>query len=160
MGRIYTGLRTIIQLKKNWIPIINQMIYAYATTKNSSGWKEIAAHHPKIELFSRQKKSNMIPWGQLRYMPKSWYETSNYSRNTIDLQSGLWCFQCSLQNNHQTIELFFKFVLPVISKDILYLELLEEKSLHSELYKMKNGKIVQTQIGTYLYDPEYHDEYQ
>lgn len=137
---MYTGLRFKGYVKPEYREIV-QKIMDYECV-----WKDFSCI-PSV--FSKDIRSMSIPFGDIFYMPESWgeYEKDDTAtdgfRDSFDIETGYWSFQCSLKNYDDTIGSFLNYVVPLIIEEIVHCEKLYEVDDHGTFYKLEYGKIVE-----------------
>lgn len=142
---MYTGLRVKVIVKDEYREMINAI-------NNGANWSDFSEQYSFLANYAKQGRAEFIPCGVLCYMPKEW-EIGKYPNTTatdgfetsIDMQSGLWTFQCSLKNYNDEIEQFFAEVLPNIINKSIHIEYRYEEMDESEMYEFENGKIIKFQ---------------
>ena len=141
---MYTGLRCKVKVKNKFREDIEQRM---------SGREWRWCDNENIYYFGSVSRSEFIPFGALSCMPDEWeyelnqdgfitYHATDGFENKFNKETGYWSFQCSLKNYDSTIEIFIKYVLNEIVEEVYHLEKYYEEWNTSELYELKDGKIV------------------
>ena len=157
---MYTGVRAKLVIKDEFVPMIQLMM------EESLDWHEIQEKMDvpeEIKQYADCSRSSFIPRGALAYMPDEWEQepydeyhsgvpTDGFDRK-FDPETKVWSFQCSLKNYDDTIEEFFKLVVPLITKEIIHLEEYYEKWETSVLYELKDGKVEESEKPGIRYIP-------
>lgn len=143
---MYTGLRFKGIIKPEYRDMIHH-IY------NEGLWRNY--HHLDfLTNYLKLSRAEFIPKGALSYMPDSWEDESipaDSFNDYFDLETGYWAFQCSLKNYEDEISVFLRDVLPAILQSSEHIEVLYEEWSSSNLYKLKENKIVRAGSVVYEY---------
>lgn len=127
---MYSGLRGTVKLKPEVAELMQEWMSDDRTSEFSKMydhniWTYIAIQtdNDNVLDFSKDGRSDFIPYGQVCYMPDGWY-----NRNTLSCRT--WMFCCSLKNYNGTIDTFIE-LLPEIATAWDLEELYEEDNLPS-----------------------------
>lgn len=136
---MYTGIRINVTVKEQYRELIKDI-------NEGAEWEDYAQQFPFLASYAEKPRSFFIPNGDLSYMPDSWETEQNLPASNfttkIDMQTGQWTFQCSLNNANQEIEQFFDNVLATIISDSEHIEYFHETWDASNYYMFDEGKIV------------------
>lgn len=106
--------------------------------------------------FSGVLYSYRIPTGELCYMPEEWTDFHGFPTDGFDIcfneNTGLWSFQCSLENYDNTIERFFDLV-PYLCESVEHAEVFHEHWDTSVKYELIDSKMVKTSLDFISYYP-------
>ena len=151
---MYTGLRCKVIVKPEFREMIQEI-------HDGGDWGDFVEEFPFLTEYAKQDRAEFIPRGSLSYMPDEWEKgvfpnqtaTDDFERN-IDMETGLWTFQCSLKNYKQEIEQFFKEVLPNLIESAEHIEYYYEEWTWSIFYEFVDGLIVRSDREGNLYGYE------
>lgn len=131
---MYTGLRFSGIVKKEYREDIRKIT-------EGARWEE--CENEMLNRFRLTDRSNFIPNGALCYMPMEWEDPNALAdaeydfNNRINMETGLWNFQCSLKNYSNTIEIFLKYVAAEICEAVNHAEVFYEEDEYSTFYKFE-----------------------
>lgn len=139
---VYTGLRVKAIVKNDFRQIINEI------NQEEAYFSEYVERFPFLDKFAKTKRTDMIPTGTSAYMPTGWLTeeypnekaTDGFERS-IDMNTGLWTFQCCLKNYDNEIDVFLTEVLTNIIESAEHIERKSEEENKSIFYKYINGEI-------------------
>ncbi|MEK5071782.1 hypothetical protein [Sporosarcina sp. FSL K6-1508] len=140
---MYTGLRIKVTVKKEFRQMINKI------NNEEAYFSDYVVHFSFLDKFTKIKRSDLIPTGTSAYMPTGW-ETGEYLNEQaidgferkIDMNTGVWTFQCCVKNYDKLIEHFFTDVLANIIVSAEHIESKFEEDNNSIMYKYIDGEIV------------------
>ncbi|MBL5768439.1 hypothetical protein [Heyndrickxia sporothermodurans] len=140
---MYTGLRIKVTVKQEFRQIINEI------NNEETYFSEYVEQFSFLDKFAKTRRSDLIPTGTSAYMPTGWLTgeypneqaTDGFDRN-IDMNTGLWIFQCCLKNYDNEIDIFLTDVLANIIESSEHIEKKSEGDNNSIFYKYINGEIV------------------
>lgn len=147
---MYTGVRMKVFVKPEFRELIQSI-------NRGAEWSDFIDEYPFLNHYASFGRAGFIPRGTLCYMPDSWEDipkdakgkpdyfkakaTDGFERK-IDINSGLWTFQCSLKNYEREIECFFAEVLPNIIESAEHIETFYEENSVSTMYDFVDNKII------------------
>lgn len=118
----YTGFRTRIILKDEFVPVIQHLINTRYSDSIENSWENTYYAFPEYEFlldWSKHHRCDFIPFGSISYI--DWNQDDPNWKNRIE-DGNKWIFQCTLKNYNHEIEFFIDMVLIEIAKEIEYAE--------------------------------------
>lgn len=139
-----TGLRIKVIVKEEFREMIDKI------NKEEAYFSDYVKQFPFLERFAKTRRSSLIPTGTSEYMPTGWLTgeypneqaTDGFERN-IDMNTGLWIFQCCLKSYDNEIDIFLTDVLANIIVSAVHIECQHEEDSESVMYSYTNGEIIQ-----------------
>lgn len=132
---MYRGLRVKVYVKEEYREFINEIL-------DYEEWADFQSQYPFLKRFVALHRAHMIPRGVLTGMPNQWDDTFLEFHSDIDMDTGYWAFQCSINYGEEEIDVFLQDVLSEIIYQADYIEKKFEELEDGELYTFVNGKIV------------------
>ncbi|MHB0801533.1 hypothetical protein PVK73_18195 [Bacillus thuringiensis] len=140
---MYTGLRIKAIVKSDFRKMINKI------NNEEAYFSEYVNQFPFLNKLAKTRRFDLIPTGTTEYMPTDWLTgeypneqaTDGFERN-IDMNTGLWIFQCCLKNYDSEVDIFLNDVLVNIIESSQHIETRHEEDHESKWFEYVNGKMV------------------
>ncbi|MGU3463075.1 MULTISPECIES: hypothetical protein [Bacillus cereus group] len=140
---MHTGLRIKAIVKSDFRKMINKI------NNEEAYFSEYVDQFSFLDKLAKTRRSDLIPTGTTVYMPTGWLTgeypneqaTDGFERN-IDMNTGLWTFQCCLKNYDNEIDIFLTDVLTNIIEEAHHIETKHEEDEESKRFEYVYGEIV------------------